>query len=120
MMSSNTEELILNRTWGNGNYKKALLSHPSPNSKSWAGLAVSYISPSLHIYFFPSQALTALDDSDQADAYNQVTHSPHKAELSHELLGAAAAYEAQIAYEKHCSENGTVDSYALNGKGHMD
>ncbi|KAJ1707954.1 hypothetical protein F9C07_5825 [Aspergillus flavus] len=56
------------------------------------------------------------DDSDQADAYNQVTHSPHKAELSHELLGAAAAYEAQKAYEKHCSENGTVDSYALNGK----
>ncbi|KAF7624366.1 hypothetical protein AFCA_011707 [Aspergillus flavus] len=52
------------------------------------------------------------DDSDQADAYNQVTHSPHKAELSHELLGAAAAYEAQKAYEKHCSENGKPDSHA--------
>ncbi|KAE8414265.1 hypothetical protein BDV36DRAFT_299179 [Aspergillus pseudocaelatus] len=53
------------------------------------------------------------DNSDQADAYNQVTQSPHKAELSHELLGATASYEAMKAYEKHCAANGTVDSYPI-------
>lgn len=55
------------------------------------------------------------DDSDQAQAYDQVslssaihfmfnraevsslqvTSAPHKAEISHELLGAAAAYEVR-------------------------
>ncbi|PIG69625.1 cipC protein [Aspergillus arachidicola] len=52
------------------------------------------------------------DDSDQADAYNQVTQSSHKAELSHELLGAAASYEAMKAYEKHCAANGKPDTHA--------
>jgi hypothetical protein len=47
-----------------------------------------------------------LDDSDQAQAYNQVVNAPHKAELSHELIGAAAAYEAAKAYEDHIAENG--------------
>ncbi|KAF7432969.1 hypothetical protein PC9H_004913 [Pleurotus ostreatus] len=33
------------------------------------------------------------DDSDEAQAYNQVVNAPHKAELSHELIAAAASYE---------------------------
>lgn len=36
----------------------------------------------------------------------QVTQAPHKAQLSHELIAAAASYEAAKAYEKHVSENG--------------
>ncbi|THV08519.1 hypothetical protein K435DRAFT_772000 [Dendrothele bispora CBS 962.96] len=52
------------------------------------------------------------DDSDQAQAYDQVVNAPHKAELSHELIAAAASYEAAKAYEKHVSENGQPDSHA--------
>ncbi|KAJ8698440.1 hypothetical protein PTI98_005148 [Pleurotus ostreatus] len=37
------------------------------------------------------------DDSDEAQAYNQVVNAPHKAELSHELIAAAASYEAAKA-----------------------
>ena len=42
----------------------------------------------------------------------KVVNAPHKAELSHELLAAAASYEAAKAYEKHCEENGKPDSHA--------
>jgi len=52
------------------------------------------------------------DDSYQAQAYDQVVNAPHKAELSHELIAAAASYEAAKAYEKHCSENGKPASHA--------
>ncbi|KAG8953663.1 hypothetical protein FRC04_001867 [Tulasnella sp. 424] len=55
------------------------------------------------------------NDSDQqqaADAYDQVTNAPHKAELSHELIAAAASYEASKAYEKHEAENGQPPSHA--------
>jgi len=51
-------------------------------------------------------------DSDQSNAYDQVTKAPHKAELSHELLAGAAAYEASKAYERHCEENGKPASHA--------
>ncbi|TFK56048.1 hypothetical protein OE88DRAFT_1804828 [Heliocybe sulcata] len=51
------------------------------------------------------------DDSDQAQAYDQVTNAPHKAELSHELIAAAASYEAAKAYEKHCEQNGQPASH---------
>ncbi|KAF9167548.1 hypothetical protein BGX21_000077 [Mortierella sp. AD011] len=51
-------------------------------------------------------------DSDQASAYNQVQNAPHKAELSHELIAAAASYEAAKAYEKHVEKNGKPDSHA--------
>eukprot|EP00918_Siedleckia_nematoides_P021752 GHVU01046869.1.p2 GENE.GHVU01046869.1~~GHVU01046869.1.p2 ORF type:complete len:122 (+),score=23.53 GHVU01046869.1:47-367(+) len=51
-------------------------------------------------------------DSDQSAAWDEVNNAPHKAELSHELLGAAAAYEAAKAYENHCAENGKPDSHA--------
>ncbi|KAH9853462.1 hypothetical protein C2E23DRAFT_821532 [Lenzites betulinus] len=46
-----------------------------------------------------------------ADAYEQVTNAPHKAELSHELIAAAASYEAAKAYEKHCAANGKPASH---------
>ncbi|VDB98761.1 unnamed protein product [Peniophora sp. CBMAI 1063] len=52
------------------------------------------------------------DDSNEAQAYEQVTNAPHKAELSHELIAAAASYEAAKAYEKHVSANGKPDSHA--------
>ncbi|KAJ7132634.1 hypothetical protein C8R46DRAFT_1280836 [Mycena filopes] len=52
------------------------------------------------------------DDSDQAQAYDQVNESGHKAELSHEVISAAAAYEAAKAYEDHCAKNGKPDSHA--------
>lgn len=68
------------------------------------------------------------DDSDQAQAYDQVrlpidlqalylSHSqvvnaPHKAALSHELIAAAASYEAAKAYEDHVAANGQPVSHA--------
>ncbi|PCH41002.1 hypothetical protein WOLCODRAFT_137127 [Wolfiporia cocos MD-104 SS10] len=52
------------------------------------------------------------EDSEQAVAYDQVVNAPHKAELSHELIAAAASYEAAKAYEKHCQTNGQPQSHA--------
>ncbi|KAI0797484.1 hypothetical protein C8Q75DRAFT_728778 [Abortiporus biennis] len=52
------------------------------------------------------------DDSEQAQAYETVQNAPHKAKLSHELIAAAASYEAAKAYEKHCEENGEPSSHA--------
>lgn len=57
-------------------------------------------------HYFPSQALTAPDDSDEARAYDEVTHLPKKAEISHEFIGAAAAYYASTKYEDYVAENG--------------
>ncbi|KAH8118279.1 putative phosphoglycerate mutase family protein [Phellopilus nigrolimitatus] len=55
-------------------------------------------------------------DSDQAQAYNQYqeksTSSEHKASLSHEVLGGAAAYAATKAYENHVAKNGKPASHA--------
>ncbi|KDQ64162.1 hypothetical protein JAAARDRAFT_218008 [Jaapia argillacea MUCL 33604] len=50
--------------------------------------------------------------SDEAQAYEEVSNAPHKAALSHELIAAAASYEAAKAYEKHCEENGKPASHA--------
>ncbi|KAJ7474393.1 hypothetical protein B0H11DRAFT_2035243 [Mycena galericulata] len=79
-------------------------------------------------------------DSDEAQAYEQVTNAPHKAALSHELIAAAASFEVRIpvplplcraagpcpclgadgpcvqaakAYEKHCKEEGKPESHAV-------
>ncbi|KAF4984064.1 hypothetical protein FZEAL_677 [Fusarium zealandicum] len=52
------------------------------------------------------------DDSDQAQAYDQVVNRPHEAKWSHELLGGAAAFEAAKVYEDHASQNGHPDSHA--------
>ncbi|KAJ3530603.1 hypothetical protein NM688_g7686 [Phlebia brevispora] len=54
------------------------------------------------------------DDSPEAQAYNQVVNArtpEHKAKLSHELLSAAASYEAAKAYENHCARNGAPPSH---------
>ncbi|KDR70015.1 hypothetical protein GALMADRAFT_214784 [Galerina marginata CBS 339.88] len=52
------------------------------------------------------------DDSDQAQAYDTVVNAPHKAELSHELIAAAASYEAAKQYEKHVAANGKPSSHS--------
>ncbi|KAF8882899.1 hypothetical protein CPB84DRAFT_1827754 [Gymnopilus junonius] len=52
------------------------------------------------------------DFSDKEAAWEQVNGAGHKAELSHELIAAAASYEAAKAYEKHVSANGAPDSHA--------
>jgi hypothetical protein len=39
-------------------------------------------------------------------------NAPHKAELSHELIAAAASYEAAKAYESHVAKNGKPDSHS--------
>jgi len=52
------------------------------------------------------------DDSDQAQAYDQVTERPHEASWSHELIAGAASYEAAKAYENHVAENGQPASHA--------
>ncbi|KAG5645497.1 hypothetical protein DXG03_005906 [Asterophora parasitica] len=51
------------------------------------------------------------NDSDQASAYDQVVNAPHKAELSHELISAAASYEAAKAYENHVAKNGVPPTH---------
>lgn len=48
------------------------------------------------------------DDSAEAKAYNEWDQAPHKAELSHELIAGAAAFEAAKAWEKHQEKEGTV------------
>ncbi|KAE8342477.1 hypothetical protein BDV24DRAFT_130417 [Aspergillus arachidicola] len=45
------------------------------------------------------------------DAYEQVEGAPHRAALSHELIAAAASYEAAKAYEKHVAVNGKPPSH---------
>ncbi|KAL6835037.1 hypothetical protein V8C40DRAFT_261703 [Trichoderma camerunense] len=51
-------------------------------------------------------------NSDQAQAYEEVTQRPHEAKWSHELIGGAAAYEAAKAYEDHVAQNGHPDEHA--------
>ncbi|KAI0043640.1 hypothetical protein FA95DRAFT_1609233 [Auriscalpium vulgare] len=51
------------------------------------------------------------DDSEQAQAYGEYQAAPHKAELSHELIAAAASYEAAKAYEKHVAASGKPTSH---------
>ncbi|KAJ6540325.1 hypothetical protein B0H19DRAFT_1239672 [Mycena capillaripes] len=57
---------------------------------------------------FPNLYFTG--DADQR--LRQVTNSPHNASLTHELIAAAASYEAAKAYENHVAENGQPDSHA--------
>ncbi|KDN41766.1 hypothetical protein RSAG8_07297, partial [Rhizoctonia solani AG-8 WAC10335] len=52
------------------------------------------------------------EDSDQAQAYDQVTQRPHEASWTHELIAGAAAYEAAQAYEDHVAENGQPPDHA--------
>ncbi|KAH7884740.1 hypothetical protein F5I97DRAFT_1938108 [Phlebopus sp. FC_14] len=50
-------------------------------------------------------------DSDEAQAHNEVTGG-HTAKLSHELIAAAASYEAAKAYEQHVAANGKPANHA--------
>ncbi|KIJ60203.1 hypothetical protein HYDPIDRAFT_117462 [Hydnomerulius pinastri MD-312] len=43
--------------------------------------------------------------------YLKVVNEPHKAKLSHELIAAAASYEAMKAYNEHCEKNGKPVSH---------
>ncbi|KAF8955977.1 hypothetical protein BDZ97DRAFT_1672438 [Flammula alnicola] len=53
------------------------------------------------------------DESHEAQAYAQVITEPHhKSQLSHELIAAAASYEAMKAYQQHCEKNGKPASHA--------
>jgi len=51
------------------------------------------------------------ENSDQAQAYEQVTQRPHEASWSHELIAGAASYEAAKAYENHVAANGKPASH---------
>ncbi|KAF9240220.1 hypothetical protein BU15DRAFT_45982 [Melanogaster broomeanus] len=42
----------------------------------------------------------------------KVVNAPHQAHLSHELIAAAASYEAMKAYEEHQEKNGKPASHA--------
>ncbi|KAL7945478.1 hypothetical protein V8C42DRAFT_345082 [Trichoderma barbatum] len=59
-----------------------------------------------------NNGLSRKDNSDQAQAYEEITQRPHEAKWSHELIGGAAAYEAAKAYEDHVAENGHPDDHA--------
>ncbi|KDR69416.1 hypothetical protein GALMADRAFT_255900 [Galerina marginata CBS 339.88] len=50
--------------------------------------------------------------ADKEAAWEQVNSAGHKADLTHDLIAAAASYEAVKAYEKHVSKNGPPDSHA--------
>jgi hypothetical protein len=54
------------------------------------------------------------EGSDEHQAYQKFQDTPdeNKAELSHELISGAAAYEAAKAYEDHVAKNGKPDSHA--------
>ncbi|KIM53460.1 hypothetical protein SCLCIDRAFT_1222779 [Scleroderma citrinum Foug A] len=50
--------------------------------------------------------------NEHTEAYNQYQSTPHKAHLSHEVIGGAAAYEAMKAYNDHVERNGQPASHA--------
>ncbi|KAF7292382.1 Mitochondrial carrier protein [Mycena chlorophos] len=58
--------------------------------------------------------LHKLRGSDDETAYNTVVNTPpeNKATLSHELIAAAASYEAAKAYAAHCEAEGKPESHA--------
>lgn len=56
------------------------------------------------------------DDSVEAQAYDEVTKRPNKAEWSDELMTAAAAYEAAERYEDYIAQNGHPDKQAQGKK----
>ncbi|KAJ6591206.1 hypothetical protein DFH09DRAFT_196366 [Mycena vulgaris] len=51
-------------------------------------------------------------DSEEATAYNTASApETHKSKFTHELIAAAASYEAARAYEKHVEKNGKPASH---------
>ncbi|KAG9057788.1 hypothetical protein FS842_004160 [Serendipita sp. 407] len=60
---------------------------------------------SLRMHFFG-------DDSHEAEKHRQLTNGEvDKGNITHELIAAAASYEAARAYEKHVAENGQPQSH---------
>ncbi|KAE8376781.1 hypothetical protein BDV26DRAFT_264979 [Aspergillus bertholletiae] len=55
--------------------------------------------------------LDFFNDQGHNDAYNEVNGAPHQAHLSHELIAAAASYEAAKSYEQHVARNGKPPSH---------
>jgi hypothetical protein len=53
-------------------------------------------------------------NEDHARAYDQVNNASHehKAKLSHEIIAAAASYEATKAYNEHCARHGKPSNHA--------
>ncbi|KAI8088793.1 uncharacterized protein BX664DRAFT_121079 [Halteromyces radiatus] len=47
-----------------------------------------------------------------AEQHEEVINAGHKAKLSHELIAAAASYEAAKAYEEHCEREGKPVAHA--------
>jgi len=53
------------------------------------------------------------DDHDNTQAYNSYNDAPkHQSHVSHELIAAAASYEAAKAYEQHKEKNGQPVNHA--------
>ncbi|GAA5886627.1 hypothetical protein JCM6882_005838 [Rhodosporidiobolus microsporus] len=50
------------------------------------------------------------EDGEHAQAA-QAVQTQHKSSLTHELIAAAAAFEAQKAYARHCEQNGKPESH---------
>jgi len=48
---------------------------------------------------------------DPEEAYNEVTNAPHQAQLSHELIAAAASFAAMKAYNNHLEKEGKPASH---------
>ncbi|CAD6581652.1 MAG: hypothetical protein CYPHOPRED_001673 [Cyphobasidiales sp. Tagirdzhanova-0007] len=48
------------------------------------------------------------DDSNEAQAYND-----NRPKFTHELIGGAAAYEAERKYQQHCAENGQPENHEM-------
>ncbi|KAJ6453444.1 hypothetical protein C8R47DRAFT_1083432 [Mycena vitilis] len=51
------------------------------------------------------------EDSEEAEAYLELTTAPPDAQLSHEIISAAAAYEASEAYQAHVKMQGRPHSF---------
>ncbi|EIW74642.1 hypothetical protein CONPUDRAFT_85787 [Coniophora puteana RWD-64-598 SS2] len=45
-------------------------------------------------------------------AHAEVVNAPHKSKLTHQLVAAAASYEAMKMYEKHVAKQGHPDDHA--------
>ncbi|KAJ6476455.1 hypothetical protein C8R47DRAFT_1323583 [Mycena vitilis] len=52
------------------------------------------------------------EDSEEAEAYLELTTSPPDVNLPHEIIAAAAAYEAAKAYEAHLKMQERPHSFA--------
>ena len=81
---------------------------------SWVGLVTIPKKPSTTMMYFAFPDPKAwISPSDHVLSAFQYENAPHQAKLSHEALGAAAAFYAAKKYEDHVAENGKPPSHAL-------